>query len=195
MIHFRSKKLEVYLQDINDLLGTQELFLITTTPGGAFHLIGILDFYMQSYLSILWLKAIAVIALLLRSDKLVHNIQPPFSIFDHLSPPKLVLRIIHRDPATVKANTTQSLKGNIDKPNVINWTRQLDVTKISWIRLVVNITKTRVVHTPIDWLSGHVGLTKRYKVRKVGHEKKLDDRYDIFKVTPTSPHSFENVLF
>jgi hypothetical protein len=32
------------------------------------------------------------------------------------------------------------------------------VTKISWIRLVVDIAKTRIVHTTVDGLSCHVGL-------------------------------------
>jgi hypothetical protein len=32
------------------------------------------------------------------------------------------------------------------------------VTKISWIRLVVNITETRVIYTTVDGLSCHVGL-------------------------------------
>ena len=150
--------LEVYLQDVNDLLSTQELFLIATASGGTFHLISILDFHMQSHLGILWLKAIAMITLLLRADEFVHNVQSPLPIFDHLSPAKLVLRVFHRDSATMEANATQCLEGNINEPNVVHWTCQLNVTKISWIRLVVDIAKTRVVHASVDGLSCHVGL-------------------------------------
>ena len=148
----------MYLQDVNDLLSTQELFLIATASRGTFHLIGILDFDMQSHPGILWLITIAVITLLLRADELMHDIQSPLSILDHLSPDKLVLRIFHGDSATMEANATQCLERNIDEPNVVHWTCQLNVTKISWIRLVVDIAKTRIVRTTVDGLSCHVGL-------------------------------------
>ena len=148
----------MYLQDVNDLLSAQELLLIATASGGAFHLISILDFHMQSHLCILRLKSVAVITLLLRADEFMHDIQSPLSILDHLSPAKLVLRFFHGDSATMETNATQCLQCNIDEANVVHWTRQLNVTKISWIRLVVDITETRVVHTTVDGLSCHVGL-------------------------------------
>ena len=158
MHSLHKQKLEVHLQDVNDLLSTQELFLIATVSGGTFHLISILDFHMQTHLGILWLKAIAVVALLLRTDEFVHDIQSPLSILDHLRPAKFVLCVFHGDPAAMEANTAQRFERYIDEPNVVHWTSQLNVTKITGIRLVMEITETRIIYTTVDWLSCHIGL-------------------------------------
>ena len=149
-----------YLQYVNSLLGTQELFLIATASWNTFHLISILDLQMQTHLGVLWLIPIAVITLLFGADECMHCIQPPLPIFDHLGPTKLVLCIFHSDTTAMKAHTAQCLESGIEESVMVDWTGELNMTKVSRIRLVVKVTETRVVNSTVDGLSCHVSLLR-----------------------------------
>lgn len=146
------------LQDVDSLLSTQELFLITAAPRDTIHLIRVFNLYMQSHPGVFGLNAIAVVALLFGADEFMHGSQPPLPVLDTLSLTKPKILFFQGDPTTMKAHATQSLENYIKEPIVINWTCQLNVTKVSRIRLVVDVAKTRVVDTTVDGLSCHIGL-------------------------------------
>ncbi len=147
-----------YLQDINSLLSTQELLLITTASKTTFHLRRVLNFDMQSHLGVLRLKAIAMVTLLLGTDEFMHGIQPPLPILDRLGPLELVLRVFHGDTTAMEAHAAQGLEYNVEEPIVIDWTSQLDMAKVSRIRLVMEVPETRVVDATVDGLPCHVRL-------------------------------------
>ena len=143
----------MYLQDINSLLSAQELFLISTAPDDTLHLIRVLNFHMQTNLRVLGLEAIAVVAFLLGADKCMHGLYPPLPVLDHLGPLKLKLRVFHGNPTAVEANTAQCLENDIEETIVVNRTSQLNMPKVTGIRLVMEVTETRVIDTSVDWLS------------------------------------------
>ena len=95
---------------------------------------------MQPHFGILWLVAITVITLLLGADELMHGIQSPLPVLDLPGHFEFVLRVFHGDSAAVKTGTPECLESNIDETIVVDWTCKFDVTKVSRIRLVMEVT-------------------------------------------------------
>jgi len=128
------------LQDVDSLLSTQELLLVSAASCNTFHFIGILNFDMKSHLGVFGLVSIAMVALLFGTDKMMHGIQPPLPILNHFCPREFVLPLLHCNTATVKADTSQCLQCHIKESVVIHWTGQLNVTEVSRIRFIMKIT-------------------------------------------------------
>mmetsp|Transcript_5855 Transcript_5855/g.11702 ORF Transcript_5855/g.11702 Transcript_5855/m.11702 type:complete len:228 (-) Transcript_5855:243-926(-) len=88
----------------------------------------------------------------------MHGFQSLFPILDHPRPLELVFRVFHFNPAAMKAHTSQCLQGNINKPLVIDRSSKFNVPEVSRVGFVMEISEARVVHSSVDWLTGHVGL-------------------------------------
>mmetsp|Transcript_25875 Transcript_25875/g.74824 ORF Transcript_25875/g.74824 Transcript_25875/m.74824 type:complete len:428 (-) Transcript_25875:47-1330(-) len=152
----QSKRLHVLLphaaEDLHGLGSGKELLPIAAT-GNVVHLVRELRLNVQTNLGVLGLVAIAVIALLPRAQVLVHLIETTLTVEDTKSPLELKLILGHHDAAAVVADATERLENDVDEPLMIHRPGEVDMTKVSRIGLVVQVSHTRIVGTTVHRLA------------------------------------------
>ena len=152
----QSKRLHVLLphaaEDLHSLGGGKELLPIATA-GNVAHLVRELSLKVQTNLGVLGLMSIAVIALLPRTQVLVHLVETTLTVEDAEGTLELELILSYHDAATVVADATQRFENDVDESLMIHRPGKVDMTKMAGITLVVQVSHTRIVGTTIHRLA------------------------------------------
>mmetsp|Transcript_24871 Transcript_24871/g.58302 ORF Transcript_24871/g.58302 Transcript_24871/m.58302 type:complete len:405 (-) Transcript_24871:178-1392(-) len=134
-------------------LGSGEELLPVATAGNVVHLVRELRLKVQTNLGVLGLVTVAVIALLPRAQVLVHLVETTLTVEDAKSPLELELVLGHHDAAAIVADATERFENDVDESLMIHRPGKVDMTKVSRIGLVVQVSHTRIVGATVHRLA------------------------------------------
>ena len=108
---------------------------------------------MQTNLGVLGLMSIAVIALLPRTQVLVHLVETTLAVENAESTLELELILGYHDATTVVADAAQRFENDVDESLMIHRPGKVDMTKMAGITLVVQVSHTRIVGATVHRLT------------------------------------------
>mmetsp|Transcript_2096 Transcript_2096/g.4946 ORF Transcript_2096/g.4946 Transcript_2096/m.4946 type:complete len:419 (-) Transcript_2096:402-1658(-) len=165
------------LKDLDRLGSAQKLFRVTT-GGTTAILVRILGFDVQSDLGEFRLGSLAVLATLDVAQQVVEGVHALSAFLDFRGHLHLVLVHLFLDASAVKTDAPKSLEGCVEISLVVHRPCEFEMTEISRITLVVEVSKTRIVHSSINGLSLNLCLVPGDSGRNLApiHGDCLSDR-------------------
>jgi hypothetical protein len=108
---------------------------------------------VQVNLGKLGLDALTKVTLFLVTQQLVQGIQAALARL-HLCA-FLKLEVVCQDAKarTVEANAAEDLDCHVEKALVVDWTSKLQVTKVAWVRLVMQTAEAGIIGAAIERLA------------------------------------------
>jgi len=110
---------------------------------------------MQSHLGVLWLVPIAMgtFALLLPLQKLVKCLESFLTIDNFTTFEEFEVIVFDNNAGAVVTHATEGFENISEEALVVDCSRQINVSKVSWIRSTMDVTHTGIIRSSIHWLT------------------------------------------